>query len=265
MESGVAAFLKRALKRDPKAYRIVNSKDTPFFGKSKAQVYFIQNKCGVTRYVVKVFQHPTKVDNRFMLELSSMASILKRKLINADCVMPLAVGQFWSGDKQYGLLLETVARGQRGDQYILALRDRKAIVLRSLRDSRQTEQFDVARRMMQALGRALAEVHGIDALKWARGAKAIEKAVGLSGRRIYKHGDAGVRNFFYDDETESLTLIDIGSMHESIGRRGEPLATKTKDLSRVKKSVEQLARRAKLAPEEVETLLTAFYEGYCKY
>ncbi|MCE5317926.1 MAG: aminoglycoside phosphotransferase family protein [Parachlamydia sp.] len=290
IELAVAAFVRNGLKAD--TYRIINAKETSFGGESKAKVFFIHDKHGVMKYVVKAFPKPRRFDSGFLAELSGMALIKERNLTNVSAVNPVAIGMCRQNGSEYGLLLLTAAPGQRADQFIQAVLDT------SINDPLRKERLKTACRICRAIGTGLAEFHGLDDQQRAvlqrtgllrakvefdllmppaikRELKdhidfealgsymrmQIHNALKMDSGKYYRHGDAGPKNVFYDPKTKRIVFIDVARIHHFINRAGLPQARGIDDLYLMHRKIIEQAQND-LSQEELLQLSEGLCSGY---
>lgn len=290
MEASVAAMVRRALKSD--AYTIVNSKETIFGGESKANVFFVYDKQGGMKYVVKAFPRPNYFDTGFLAELSGMALINERDLATVSTVFPIDIGICLHYKSEYGLLLETAAPGKRADQFIQEVMDT------SQEDPKRKERLKMACHMCKAAGIGLSEFHGIDDQQRAAlqrtgllraklefdllltpdikktlkeqidldalGSymrKQIRNVLKMDSGKYFRHGDAGPKNIFYDHKSKRIYLIDVARVHHFINRAGHPQARGIDDLYLLHLKIVELAQKG-LTKEEQLLLSEALCSGY---
>ena len=252
LDAAVAALLKASLPCTSDL-RIVNSRKTAFRGKSAAEVFFILDRDSAMKHVVKAFRHPESNPGGLAAELSSMASIRERKLASVACATPIAAGKCRHKGTSYGLLLQSAASGARLDRYIVD------IAAHHPGAPERQESLLKARHVFMRVGGCLAEFNGLDQsrraslardgslrikaefarlLKPAVKAKVkgqidlgrLKKMVDLqlsnclNQGNFYHHGDAGLKNVFYDAESDKITLIDLARINKKISRSGKPLS-----------------------------------------
>ena len=79
--------------------------------------------------------------------------------------------------------------------------------------------------------------------------------------KFYQHGDAGLKNFFYDAASDKSTLIDVSRIHHRISKSGKPLCHSLYDFVHMWRKLAQEVNEH-LNREEQEMILEAFYFGY---
>jgi hypothetical protein len=268
---------------------LVNSKTTEFCGRSRDEVFFVQDAEGVTLYVAKAFIEPGSIKGRFFPELSAMALLRDREMKTFKGVNPLIVGKcHWKG-KNYGLLVEIVAPGIRMDKCVEKIAaNPKYSIDRKL-------EMEKAIHLCECFGQSIAELHEVhenlstglskDALKRIR--RKVEKLFDervksfLEGKidvnaltslvdRLYReaiaspfvpcyqHGDLNLNNVFFDESSGLITAIDVHRMHRSIDINGNPLSDGVYDLIHIKESlIHHLL--GYLTDEEISLLIDAIF------
>ncbi len=192
--------------------------------------------------------------------------------------------------KPYGLLLETAAPGRRVDKVI------EAIHTFPPGDSNRKTALETARRMCLAIGAGLAEFHGLrpeqrsalgnsgllltkleydqlltPKVKNRLGGLLDFQALNLylkqefdaviDKKSYYRHGDADVKNIFYNPAKDRIILIDVARIHHWIDRAGRPLATNLQDLFHLHHTIVREAGD-KLTKQELHLLTEAICSGY---
>ena len=84
--------------------------------------------------------------------------------------------------------------------------------------------------------------------------------------RSYFHGDLHWENIFYDEKTRAITLIDVGSLHESLRKNREDglyntLGTTLLDFENTLFGLVSL--KSLLSQEDLEKLEQAYITTYC--
>ncbi|MCE5317928.1 MAG: aminoglycoside phosphotransferase family protein [Parachlamydia sp.] len=287
LEPAITFFLREHFAED---YRIVNARSTPLFGKSKDDVFYIQDVQGTTLYVVKAFRNPETLGSMFLPELSAMTLLQDLKLTKLKGVKPLRIGKCQAGALPYGLLLESLAPGKLVYQYILeiglAQEPARSLAIQKVarmfhvigqafaqlhkKHAELSEPFpeDLKQKMRQKLAaldspEVQAKLEGkIDQQALSRYAeKVIDEAAQVPMVPCFQHGDPHWKNVFYDEEKELVTLIDVGKLHRSVDIEGKPLSDGTYDLVRVQESLVRNSLRL-LTAAEVQKLIDALHKGY---
>src|SRR5690606_15641078 len=75
------------------------------------------------------------------------------------------------------------------------------------------------------------------------------------------HGDADPGNFF-DDPEHGITLIDLSTLHRSIGAHGEGIGTPARDVANFHRLLSHYGRMFDLTDAEVARLEVAFLDAY---
>lgn len=267
-------------------WKIVNVKQLGMGGKSKADVFFVFDDKGVKRAVVKAFRRT----NGLVAELSSIALIKERRLPYVATPTPLAVGKCSYNDSIYGLLMETVASGLRLDQYL------KNVATYPQGSPERDVSFSQALRAFSRAGTCLAEFNGLDkdvrdhiakdgclrvkleidrqitppllekyAFDVAKIKKIVDqklhKILAYHAKKFYRHGDAGLKNLFYDPAIDKLFLIDVARVHNGVKKSGEPSTNNLYDFIHLWKHLEMQATRL-LSADEQKRVLDALYFGF---
>lgn len=286
LESAIALFLRAYFQEE---FQIINAKSTPFFGKSKDEVFYILDDHERTAYVVKAFLHPETMASNFMPEFSGIALLNEKKMANLRGVEALGIGRCRAGGTPYGLLLEHVAPGKLVHQYILEIG--------LAQEPARSLLIKKASRMFYVIGQAFAQLHRgysekisfpeelkqklrlkLEALdvpevasklagKIDRQAldlyveKVIEDALREPMTPCLQHGDAHWKNVFYEEKKELVTLIDTAKLHRTVDIEGNPLADGGYDLVRIQESLVRNSLRL-MTYDEVQILIDALHDGY---
>lgn len=293
LSSNVGVFLQDALQRDASEYVIVDAVTTAIGGKSKDIVFLIKNQQDQLCFVIKAFRYPRLADSKFLPELSALDALSNLKLPQVGSIEPLAVAICRCEEMEYGLLLETAATGKRMDQYIYAAAENP------VGSQERQKSLDLARCAFIRMGASLAHLHRtkstflqpfskeaiakmnqkridilnnpfiieclqnkIDVSDWnAYLDKMINQVEQITNFASFQHGDAHLGNMFYDADQDLFYFIDVAKLHRSLSLQGEPLLDRTVDILRAD---ENLRRKAigLLSDEEIEVLLTAYYDAY---
>ncbi len=78
--------------------------------------------------------------------------------------------------------------------------------------------------------------------------------------RYFRHGDAGVKNIFYDPETDRTVLIDVARIHYWIDNSGHPLADNVADFFHLHRTM--MDQAGELTQDERHQLNVALCGGY---
>lgn len=291
LEDAVHAFLSDALSVDVADFSIINAVDTDLRGKSQDIVFLIKDQSDQLCYVIKAFRNPREFDSKFLPEISSLDLIKQLALPHVGAIESIAFARYKEGDKEWGLLLESAAKGKRMDQYILQLANQT--------EDQQQVSLEIVKNAFHRMGESFAGLHRIKSstlnsiplsefnkyddkltklMKDPFITSELAKEFSLSDftnyieqiknevREVlvyytYWHGDAHLGNLFYDEVQDDFYYIDVAKMHRSIDLSGEPLLDGTIDLMRIE---ENLIRKSLgiLNKEEIDQLLHTFYRAY---
>lgn len=293
LENAIKAFLTDILGMDALDFSVVDAGQTDLGGKSHDPVFMVKDLEGRLCYIVKAFCNPRQLSSKFLPEISALDFIKELALPSVGAIEPLAVASYREGSNEWGLLLESVAKGKRMDQYILELGQQE------LGSEQRQNHLQVAQSAFIRMGQSLAELHAIkspqpgslplsdfqkydDKLMQVMDDSFIVKELAehLSISDFYNyvqeikdqclqvpifytywHGDAHLGNLFYDQEQDVFYFIDVAKMHRSIAAQEQPLLDGTIDLLRVEENFRRKALDL-LTEEEVNLLLTSFYQAY---
>lgn len=295
IESGVKQFLEETLSLKVDDFDLVDVRETDFFGKSEARVFLIKDHTGVLLYVVKAFLYPRTLDSRFLQEISAIDLIQQLSLPDVDPIQQYAFALCQDGEEEWGLLLESPAKGKRLDQYVYEVGHAEA-------GSETREQMmHRAAKAFNQVGAAIAHLHAphaatltsippilvakcdlklADVLNNPFVVKELEKRMALEefaefvGRiksealsvplyYTYVHGDAHLGNIFYDEAHDSCTFIDLAGSHRSIDLHAQPILYGAIDLVRIEDSL-RFKADGLLSPREIGALNATFNEGYAQ-
>lgn len=293
LEDAVRRFAKDELLLTVGVHTIIDASLTDIGGKSDDPVFLAYDEAGNLCYVVKAFRNPSDLSSKFLPEISALDLIDQLALPGVAPVRPIAFAVYSQENDEWGLLLETAAKGQRLDQYVYQL---------GALQPASKERLDflaVCQNAFRKLGEGFAKLHARkstrpnylpqqdlekydqklsqildspfikDALqkrfpidqfvRYTENIKA--RASHFPIYYSYWHGDAHMGNMFYDQQKEAIYFIDVAKMHQSISIQGEPLLSGTMDLIRVE---ENLRRKAigHLREDELQSLVHTFYNAY---
>lgn len=293
LENAVQGFVADELSTNVYDYTIIDASLTDIGGKSDDLVFLIKDKSDELCYVVKAFRSPRAISSKFLPEISALNFIQQLSIPGVEPITPIAFASYSNQDEEWGLLLETAAKGQRIDQIVYKLGNLEPA-------SKERESFlTVCQKAFQRMAESLAKLHAkksiqpfsiletdlakfenklstvlespfifgemekcfspFDFFKYVEQIKADALKVQLF--YSYWHGDANLGNMLYDDLQDTFSFIDVAKLHYSISIEEEPLLDGTMDLVRVE---ENLRRKTLglLSEHETETLLKSFYETY---
>lgn len=293
LENAVIEFLNDEISSNKEDYHVVNANLTDVGGASHDPVFLVRDVSGKLCYIVKAFRSPRDLLSKFVPEISSLALIQKLSIPGVVPIKPIAFAAYSNQDEEWGLLLETAAKGQRIDQFIYQLgsfqptsKERKAFL-------------EVCKKIFQKIGEVFAELHSRKSLqtfsipeqdlaKYNNKISTILESSFISGELkkhfsmenflqyvenirddalntplfySYWHGDAHLGNMFYDTLKDDFYFIDVAKLHHSVSIQEEPLLDGTMDLVRVE---ENLRRRSIgiLSESEVDAIIKSFFESY---
>lgn len=293
LENAVSAFLVNELSVNEQDYTIINANLTDFGGKSHDSVFLINDSSGHLCYVVKAFRSPRDLSSKFLPEISALDFIQQLSMTGVGAINPIAFAIYGNQEEEWGLLLETVAKGLRMDQFIHRLGG-----LGKGSEERQT-YFELCKKAFGRMAESFARLHSKkssqlfltsnqDVEKYNMRFSAILKspfvlqemekrfsldrfiqyvekvkadALNIPLFHSYWHGDPHLGNLFYDEHEDLFYFIDAAKMHYSISNKGEPLLDGTIDLMRNEENFRRVALE-RLSKVEVEDLLNLFYDTY---
>jgi uncharacterized membrane protein YheB (UPF0754 family) len=296
IENQIKEFVKDTLSMEIgniSEFSVIDTRTTEFYGKSHDMVYLIQDMEGQVRYIVKAFENPCTLSGRFLPEISAIELIQEMHLPSIVPVKAIAFSILHDGENQWGLLLESAAKGKRLDQYVMALGNEQI-------DTQLREQnFRIAQTAFERFGQSLALLHSVRSTekmplnetilsKYDDKFHKVLKDPFISSKLsehfsidqlisyvsevknsalqeplfyTYAHGDTNLGNVFYDISKDSISYIDLYAMHQSVNISGEPISDPIIDLVRAEDGFRKMAKNL-LNEEEIETLLTSFYTNY---
>lgn len=293
LDGAVRGFLEDEIPLIKDGYSLTNAAMTNLGGKSPDPVFLIKENDDALCYVVKAFKHPRDLLSKFVPEISALDLIQELSISGVVPIMPIAVAAYSNQVEEWGLLLETAARGHRIDQFIYRLgnltpasKERKAFL-------------KICQKVFQKSGEAFAELHSRKSFhpysiperqlsKYQESICAImgspfiygelekrvcmeeflrhigdirESALNTPLYYSYWHGDAHLGNMFYDTLKDEFYFIDVAKMHYSVSLNEEPLFDGLVDLVQFEENLRRVAIDL-LDDDELEVLLTAFYNAY---
>ncbi len=294
LEEAVHGFLADELPLNAQ-YSVVNASIAGVGGKSHDPVFLVKDSTGLLCYVVKAFKNPKELSSKFLPEISALDFIEQLPMPGVASIKPIAFAIYSNQHEEWGLLLESAAKGQRTDQFVYQL---GALA----QGSKEREAcLKVCQGVFQRIAESFAKLHARksaqpstitatnftkyenyvstilqssfiiqelekhisrdDFLKYVEKIKAETLHVPLF--YSYLHGDAHLGNMFYDPNEDVFYFIDIGKLHQSVSITGEPLLDGTVDLVYIDENLRSRALGL-LSEKEVEALLKSFYETYEK-
>lgn len=290
LENAVHAFVTDVFETD---FTVIDARQTDLSGKSHDAVFMVQDSNGELCYIVKAFLNPHDLTSKFLPEISALDLIKQLAMPNVVPVEPIAGACYSDGKQEWGLLLESVAKGWRIDQYVYNLAKPGSS------PQERTLCLQAAEKAFQRMGQGLAELHRTksahtgsipaisiakyddklnqiladpficeqlsqfvvlsDFVKYIKNIK--DEALQVPLFYSYWHGDAHLGNMFYDEVADAFSFIDVAKMHQSIDIDGRPLLDGTQDLLRAEENLLRISLGL-LTEEEVDRLLDVFYQAY---
>lgn len=295
LENGVRRFLSDSLSLDDSEFTLIDVKTTELFGKSEAEVFLVKDRSDELRYIVKAFNDPQLLSSRFLQEISSIDLIKELNLSGISPIEQLAFALCTENENEWGLLLETAAKGKRLDEYISDI-GKTEIGLENRKKS-----LNLAKTAMTHLGVSLARLHQshpstpelipntysekmnlklnqvlntpfiinelskffviADFINYIEEVKS--NALSSKLKYSFVHGDAHLGNVFFDPESNNCSFIDLCGLYQSIDILGQPLLHGVIDCVRIEDSL-RFKSVGILTTEEKNELFDAFYAGYIK-
>lgn len=284
LELAVQQFVTDTLSNESMEFSLISAAKLGLEGKSHDPVFMILDPRGQLCYIVKAFRNPRESKSKFLPEISALTLLKQLHLSGVACLDPIAFATYSSENGEWGMILESAAKGTRMDQYVLHL-------------SKQ----DSAIRAFNRMGQSLAMLHAIQSSsigtlteetlsKYENKLTKLlnnhfivdelslhfpisdfidyihtiyDSAVSAPVSLSYRHGDPNLGNLFYDEVQDEFSFIDVAKMHHSVDINGQPLVDGTIDLLKVEEHVRKISLGI-LKEDEINKLLTAFYEGYEK-
>src|SRR5690606_8210079 len=246
----------RTLGTDVSVTRVVGEGNK---GWSGAPVFLVRDATGTPVAIAKMFPDPTE----FVAELSAVRRLQEAGLVDVGFSDGLAVATMRSAaEPARGVLIVTLAPGHAINDQFLAIRDAGP--------ERRPEAVAALEESVTRLGAALARLHTApdasggpvasayldryititeDHLREVLAHRAYFESLGFDvdqlaqrlrslidmvradpGPASLVHGDADPGNFF-DDPEHGITLIDLSTLHRSIGAHGEGIGTPARDVA----------------------------------
>lgn len=260
-------------------------------GLTDAGVFFATGRAGQQTAVVKF----TPQAWHFAGEYVSRQRLDREVLMLAKTPRTLGTAQIRvRGGMAIGVTVSTVASGQSINDMFLQVRDADI--------ARRPTAFSILRVSVEDLGRAMAELHTRpegtgqhdprpfidfyqaitqDQLRAVEDNSGFYRPLGMPlealrtrildlsaatmrdpGASGLVHGDADPGNFFYEATERRITLIDLPSMHRSLGPAGELVGSPARDVGNFHRLIAFYAERFGLAPSEAAVLQSDFLDGY---
>ena len=293
LEDAVYGFLAHELSLNKYDFTIINANLTDVSGKSHDSVFLIRDLNGHLCYVVKAFRNPHDLSSKFLPEISALDFIQQLSMPGVIAINPIAFAICSNQEEEWGLLLETAAKGRRIDQFVYQL-------AAFTPDSKEREVFfEICQKVFRRMAESFAKLHATkssrsffismqDIDKYNKRLSEVfescfiiremenhvslnaffqyvEKikadALNVAVFHSYWHGDAHLGNMLYDDREDIFYFIDVAKLHHSVSITGEPLLDGTMDLVRVEENLRRIAIGL-LSDSEVDNLLKSFYDAY---
>ncbi len=295
LENGVRGFLADELSLNEYDYSIVDANLTAVGGKSQDTVFLVKDSARHVCYVVKAFRSPKDLTSMFIQEISALDLIEQLSLPGVVPIKPIAFASYSNQDEEWGLLLETAAKGERIDQFIYQLGSlepgskermtflktcqgvfqRMAESFAKLHDRKSLQSYSIPEIALTRYQKSIPTIlessfiigelekhfSSDDFLQYVEKIKA--EAVTVPLFYSYWHGDAHLGNMFYDQINNAFYFIDVANLHHAVSMKEEPLLDGTADLVEIDESLRARAI-GQLSENEVEALLKSFYETYEK-
>ncbi len=257
-------------------------------GIGKDALFFVKSSSGAYRYVVKAYSE----GQRLASELSASDLLAQLQLKEARVPALSAIGRASTAEGHYSLLAYEYLPGEP----VTRLMQR---VSESRLPEDRTAALEVACLAMQRIGSALAELHSARvevsselapyfASKEERILSGIlpflegqPDKIGISSRAFerlfrrqqqarskvacchtYAHLECHMANWLYEEKSDSLSMIDLQTLHYSVGEGGRPLASPWVDYLIVYFNLEGTGDLYRLTPAEIATLQQAFHTHY---
>lgn len=292
LENSVQHFLEDVLKDKIHDYHIKMRSSKAKRGSKSDTVFYITHKNKSLSYILKAFCKPREPSSLFLPEIVALDFIKQQNLPNIIPVESLALALSQSENIEWGLLLQTAAKGQRLDTFIRNIHEKKqSPTTRELYLKKAATAFN-------RMGSSLAQLHSnrsttlkpfpqvnIDRFikKWEevqctdtlmtklqshldlnQFSAYVQSQINVVREVFiycsYNHGDAHLNNMFYDELNDHFYFIDVSKMYKSIGHH-EPLLDGTLDLLRAEENFQRKAI-GHLTEEEMSLLTSHIYEGY---
>lgn len=293
LEKAIHAFLADEFASNE--FTVIDAKTTEIGGKSQDTVYLVRDASDDLCCIVKAFKNPRDLLSKFVPEISALELIEQLNMPGVVPIKPIALASYSNKDGEWGLLMETAAKGQRVDQFVYQLGNCEP------RSKERKELLKVCQYIFQRIAESLAELHEIKSAKpFPIPQEEIEKfvnkvlviqenpfvmeqiekhcsvddffqyleeiktmALKVEFFYSYMHGDFHLGNMLYDPSENDFYFIDVAKLHHSISKNGEPLQNGAKDLMTVEGNLIRKTLGV-LNENEVELLLQSLYETYEK-
>ena len=285
-------FLDKTLGLKITEQQIEKIPEGPAGGFSGNLIFFINNAYKKHILVIKVFKDPYNIESfgGFIMEVSAfdIASKLPHKELN--CISIKSVGKCVIDNKNFAITALSLASGINLHDYIIQ------IIPCPQESAKRIDTFNKVQKSIYKLGKALAELHnahispkavlhpafkkyilesyrkmlkrlqkdnhGINVLRFKTCFNSLlDKVEKQKVVRSFAYGDAHLGNFLYEPKTDTMTIIDLASLHLSADRNGNPISTAALDYSRIPDTF-SIYTRFGLTQNESDALMKAFRKGY---
>lgn len=293
LSATLSHFLTQVFGEKAGHFKIEDAATTELRGKSNDFVFFIKDLDGHLQYVIKAFRDPLTVTSKFLPEISALDFLIRQDMRGTESVRPLAAALCLDENRQFGLLLETAAKGKRMDQYLkeigkypkeslerkkllsIALQAFKRLgeslaLLHSFKDDRpqrMPQEFldKMSQKYQEVISNPLIVKKLMDSLDFFAFqkliAQIIQEAKEVEIHYSFRHGDAHLGNMLYDAECDSFAFIDVAKLHYSMAADGKPLSDGAQEFVRTEESLRKNAIGL-LTDEETEALALKFKQAY---
>jgi hypothetical protein len=243
--------------------------------------------------VVKVFPKKDDSFHHFIREVSSNQFLSHLDLQNGKKIDFLGAGKCTVNGIDHLLILMQLASGieiKRIIDQIFNSSDDKSLSIQK------------CKKVLSNLGKFIGEIHSKSALKLNSSEDSLKTTLDYTKQKIYKyldayqkkggfeyekiehvlnqriqnyskdtlylassHGDAHLENYLYDEETDTITIIDTERMHLSIDSNNLPLTGEyIHDVARVEDDIAKWVLHHEANEALIQELIVAFHEGYDK-
>lgn len=244
--------------------------------------------------VVKLFIHG--LDNGITEELSSLEWLLLQAKGDIETAALLAFGQMLWENKMAGIVTYQPAQGVSLYQLIMKLGPMPSGPARAnLLTVLKAGAREVARTLARLHAYTVEGKSSADYLEWYFNASSqrvqqaqqhrnilrrkglevdqlaadmkqlttdCQRDVNGNPRTAVVHGDAHPGNFFYDQATGQVTVIDTTTLHCSLDENGEPAGALERDLGHFVHMLRRTGKQYGMSEQEIDECTTAFIEAY---
>lgn len=262
-----------------------------FFHYSGSRLYFVRNQHGNLISVVKIFNNPFNNKGLFLRNLVGFKIGTHISAKHFQIIRCQSVGRCVVDGEEYGMIAMSPASGIEIQKLIVDL-------LHQPRNSqKRISMLQTIQKAMEKLGNALAELHqlhirhnvlldhsiiknshslfanmihllkdndyGIDSEKLRSYFNfLIQKIQSVKLNATVSHGDAQLGNFLYDQYDNTVYMIDLESMDNSVSRKnGHSIGNGAVDFMEVVELI-NMNKKFGLSTKEADALTQSFYQGY---